>query len=181
MSNTLLVSASGHTATLGSLAIISAAPGETEIRREICNDWFKSPAAWKASIWEPASPPCKSGSQSALAIIDSCRYGGQYKEQQKSFSDLLIVLLLALLLLFAVLLFEFRTFSAPTAILASAVLSTAGALLALLATKPLFNSTFNVASFMGMIMVIGIVAKTAYCCSTPNNISSVWACRPRRP
>jgi multidrug efflux pump subunit AcrB len=60
-----------------------------------------------------------------------------------------------LVLLFAVLLFEFRTFSAPTAILASALLSTFGGFLALLVTR----TTFNVASFMGMIMVIGIVAK----------------------
>jgi len=60
-----------------------------------------------------------------------------------------------LLFLFIVLLFEFRTFSAPTAILASALLSTFGTFFALLITK----TTFNVASFMGMIMVIGIVAK----------------------
>jgi multidrug efflux pump subunit AcrB len=66
-----------------------------------------------------------------------------------------MVLVLALVLLFAVLLFEFRTFSAPIAILASALLSTFGGLLALLITR----TTFNVASFMGMIMVIGIVAK----------------------
>jgi multidrug efflux pump subunit AcrB len=58
-------------------------------------------------------------------------------------------------LLFAVLLFEFHTFSAPSAILASALLSTFGGFLALLVTR----TTFNVASFMGMIMVIGIVAK----------------------
>jgi len=82
-------------------------------------------------------------------------YGGLYEEQQKSFRDLLTVFLLALVLLFAVLLFEFRTFSAPLAILASAILSTFGGFLALLVT----GTTFNVASFMGMIMVIGIVAK----------------------
>ena len=68
---------------------------------------------------------------------------------------LMIVLFLALLLLFAVLLFEFRTFSAPAAILGSALLSTFGGFLALLIT----GTTFNVASRMGMIMVIGIVAK----------------------
>jgi multidrug efflux pump subunit AcrB len=54
-----------------------------------------------------------------------------------------------------VLLFEFRTFSAPVAILASALLSTFGGFLALLVMR----ITFNVASFMGMIMVVGIVAK----------------------
>jgi multidrug efflux pump subunit AcrB len=82
-------------------------------------------------------------------------YGGTFQEQQKSFRDLLKVLLLALLLLFAVLLFEFRTFSAPAAILASAILSTFGSMFALLVTR----TTFNVASFMGLIMVVGIVAK----------------------
>jgi len=65
------------------------------------------------------------------------------------------VLFLALLLLFMVLLFEFRSFSAPAAILASAMLSTFGGLLALLITR----TTFNIASFMGIIMVVGIVAK----------------------
>jgi multidrug efflux pump subunit AcrB len=82
-------------------------------------------------------------------------YGGTYQEQQKSFRDLLLVLVLAIVLVFAVLLFEFRSFSAPTAILASALLSTSGVFLALLVTR----TTFNVASFMGVIMVVGIVAK----------------------
>ena len=58
-------------------------------------------------------------------------------------------------LIFLVLLFEFRSFTAPIAILSSAVLSTSGVFLALLLTR----TTFNVSSFMGLIMVIGIVAK----------------------
>ena len=65
------------------------------------------------------------------------------------------MLALAILLVFAVLLFEFRTLAAPIAILSSALLSTAGVFLALLITR----TTFNIASFMGLIMVIGIVAK----------------------
>jgi len=92
-----------------------------------------------------------------LHIPSSIRvvYGGTYAEQQKSFRDLLSVLLLAIVLVFTVLLFEFRTFAAPTAIIASALLSTAGVFLALLVT----GTTFNISSFMGLIMVIGIVAK----------------------
>jgi multidrug efflux pump subunit AcrB len=82
-------------------------------------------------------------------------YGGTYREQQRSFHDLLIVLLLALVLVFLVLLFEFGTFSAPVAILSSAILSSSGVLLALLLT----GTTFNISSFMGLIMVVGIVAK----------------------
>ena len=56
---------------------------------------------------------------------------------------------------FLVLLIEFRTFSAPISIVSSALLSTSGVFFALLITR----LTFNVASFMGLIMVIGIVAK----------------------
>jgi multidrug efflux pump subunit AcrB len=82
-------------------------------------------------------------------------YGGLYKEQQKSFHDLVVVLVLALALVFIVLLFEFGGFAGPLAILTSALLSTSGVLFALWIT----GVTFNISSFMGLIMVIGIVAK----------------------
>ncbi len=82
-------------------------------------------------------------------------YGGLYRTQQKSFRDLVMVLFLAVIFVFLVLLFEFKNFSAPIAILASATLSTAGVLFALFIT----GSTLNLSSFMGLIMVIGIVAK----------------------
>ena len=83
------------------------------------------------------------------------KYGGTYEEQQSSFQDLVFVLVLAIVLVFIVLLFEFGSFSAPIAILASALLSTSGVFLALLVT----HTTFNISSFMGVIMVVGIVAK----------------------
>jgi multidrug efflux pump subunit AcrB len=82
-------------------------------------------------------------------------YGGQYAEQQKSFHDLVFVLALAIVLVFMVLLFEFDGFAAPIAVLSSALLSTCGVFLALLIT----GTTFNLSSFMGLIMVVGIVAK----------------------
>ena len=94
---------------------------------------------------------------SRLNVPPSIRidYGGQYKEQQETFRQMAIVLALAVVFIFGVLLFEFRDFAAPTAILASALLSISGVLFALLITR----ITFNVASFMGLIMVVGIVAK----------------------
>jgi multidrug efflux pump subunit AcrB len=83
------------------------------------------------------------------------QFGGGYQEQQRSFRDLAFVLTLAIVLVFIVLLFEFGNFAAPLAILCSALLSTFGVFMALLIT----GQTFNLASFMGLIMVIGIVAK----------------------
>jgi multidrug efflux pump subunit AcrB len=156
MNNTLLTSASGHAATLGSLASVSTDPGETEIRRENLQRVVQVTARFEGVDFSNGMAAVKKAVND-LHLPSSIRveYGGLYAEQQKSFSDLLMVLCAALLLLFTVLLFEFRTFAAPTAILASALLSTFGAFLALLVTR----TTFNVASFMGMIMVIGIVAK----------------------
>jgi CzcA family heavy metal efflux pump len=156
MTNTLLTSATGKTATLGSLATVVTDPGETEIRRENLQRLVQVTARFEGLDFSNGMAAVKK-TISGLHLPSSIRveYGGLYAEQQKSFSDLSMVLFLALLLLFTVLLFEFRTFSAPTAILASALLSTFGGFLALLITR----TTFNVASFMGMIMVLGIVAK----------------------
>ena len=156
MGNTLLTSSTGKTATLGSLASISTDPGQTEIRRENLQRLVEVTARFEGVDLGTGMASIKK-TVAELHLPSSIRveYGGLYQEQQKSFRDLLTVFLLALLLLFVVLLFEFRTFWAPTAILSSALLSTFGGFLALLITQ----TTFNVASFMGMIMVIGIVAK----------------------
>src|SRR5437879_12648080 len=156
MSNTLLTSASGRTATLGSLATVTSDPGQTEIRRENLQRLVEVTGRFEGVDLGSGIAAVKKAVD-GLHLPSSIRveYGGTYAEQMKSFRDLLMVFLLALVLLFAVLLFEFRTFSAPTAILASALLSTFGGFLALLIT----GSKFNVASFMSMFMVIGIVAK----------------------
>jgi multidrug efflux pump subunit AcrB len=156
MSNTLLNSASGHTATLGTLANVTQLPGQTEIRRENLQRNVVVTARLE-------NRDLGSGVKAVQKVVDDLHlpssirvvYGGTYAEQQQSFRDLRLVLGLAILLVFAVLLFEFRTLAAPIAILASSLLSTAGVFLALLITR----TTFNIASFMGLIMVIGIVAK----------------------
>jgi multidrug efflux pump subunit AcrB len=82
-------------------------------------------------------------------------FGGLYQEQQASFRELMLTLLLAIALVFLVLLIEFRSFAHPIAIVTGAVLALSGALAALLVTR----TTLNVVSLMGMIMVVGIVAK----------------------
>jgi CzcA family heavy metal efflux pump len=156
LSNTLLNSSSGRTATLGSLATIQELPGQTEIRRENLQrdvavtarlegrDLGSAVAAVRQAVGQLHLPP-------SIRVV----YGGTYQQQQRSFHDLILVLLLAVVLVFLVLLFEFRRFAAPLAILSSALLSTSGVFVALLIT----GTTFNISSFMGLIMVVGIVAK----------------------
>ncbi len=156
MRDTLLVSSTGHTATLGALATVVESPGQTEIRREnLQRDVAVTARLEGRSLGSGMADVQKV--VAGLHIPSTIRlvYGGTYAEQQRSFHDLIVVLILAVLLLFIVLLFEFGSFGAPVAILSSALLSTSGVFIALLITR----TTFNISSFMGMIMVIGIVAK----------------------
>jgi CzcA family heavy metal efflux pump len=154
--NTVFTSASGHTATLGSLAAIEQLPPQNEVRRENLQRMIAVTGRLEGSDLGTAMNKVRR-TVAGMHLPASVRvtYGGTYEEQQKSFRDLLQVLILALALVFGVLLTEFRNFPAPIAILTSSVLSISGVILALLITR----TTFNVASFMGLIMVIGIVAK----------------------
>ena len=154
--NTVFNSSSGHTASLGSLAEVTELPPQNEILRENLQQMITVSGRLEGSDLGSAMQQVQATVQN-LHIPSSVRveYGGTYQEQQKSFRDLLRVLVLALALVFGVLLAEFRNFFAPIAILSSSVLSISGVVLALLVTR----TDFNVASFMGLIMVIGIVAK----------------------
>ena len=154
--NTLLVSSTGKTATLGSLAAVIDQPGQTEIRREnLQRDVTVTARLEGRDLGSGVADVQKVLAGLHMPSTIRVEYGGQYEEQQRSFHDLVFVLILAILLVFIVLLFEFGSFAAPLAVLASALLSTSGVFLALLITR----TTFNLSSFMGLIMVIGIVAK----------------------
>ncbi|MGH9587344.1 MAG: efflux RND transporter permease subunit, partial [Acidobacteriaceae bacterium] len=154
--DTLLNSATGRTATLGALATVRQMPPVNEIHEENLQRVVTVTGDMEGTDLGSAVRGVKK-IVAGLHLPEKVHvvYGGTYQEQQKSFHDLVRVLLLALCLVFGVLLAEFRNFSAPVSILASSVLSTAGVVFALLIT----GVTFNVASFMGLIMVIGIVAK----------------------
>jgi multidrug efflux pump subunit AcrB len=157
ITNTLLVSSTGKTATLGSLATVTMMPGQTEIRRENQQRLVTVTARLKDGVDLGSGVKAAQNAVAALNVPPSIRlqWAGQFQEQQQTFKQMATVLALAVVFIFGVLLFEFRDFAAPTAILASALLSTSGVLLALLVT----GLTFNVSSFMGLIMVVGIVAK----------------------
>ncbi len=81
--------------------------------------------------------------------------GGQYESQQSSFRDLLSVLALALAAVFTVLVIQFRAFLPALVIMSAAPLSLIGVFLLLLIT----NTPLNVSSFMGIILMVGLVVK----------------------
>jgi Cu/Ag efflux pump CusA len=84
-------------------------------------------------------------------------YGGAYAEQQKSFKELLLILITSSLLVFGVILFLFKDFKIAITILIIAVLGIAGSYLALFLT----NTPLNVGSYTGLIMIVGIIGENS--------------------
>ena len=109
---------------------IDELPGQTEIRRENLQRYVEVTARLEGvDLGTGVAAVQKAVADLKLPPSIRVEYGGTYQEQQKSFRDLAIVLVLAVVLVFLVLLFEFRIFTAPIAILSSAMLSTSGVLL----------------------------------------------------
>lgn len=81
--------------------------------------------------------------------------GGSYLDQQESFADLTTLLLLILLLVFIVMASQFESLTYPFIIMFSVPFAVSGVIIALLIT----NTNFNMMSFIGVIMLAGIVVK----------------------
>jgi len=81
--------------------------------------------------------------------------GGQYESQQDAFRALLLVLFLAAVSVSAVMVVQFESFVEPLLVLLVAPVSFVGALLMLWIT----GTALNVASFMGLILLVGLIVK----------------------
>jgi HAE1 family hydrophobic/amphiphilic exporter-1 len=81
--------------------------------------------------------------------------GGTYKDQQESFSDLFTLLLIIVLLVFIVIASQFESLTYPFIIMFSVPFGISGVVLALALT----GGTLNMMSFVGLIMLVGIVVK----------------------
>jgi Cu/Ag efflux pump CusA len=84
-------------------------------------------------------------------------YGGAYAEQQRAFNELLIIMFLSSFLVFTVILFLFRKIKIALIIMFIALLGISGSLLALFIT----STALNVGSYIGMIMIVGIIGENS--------------------
>ncbi|MDQ1769324.1 AcrB/AcrD/AcrF family protein [Labilibaculum sp. A4] len=84
-------------------------------------------------------------------------YGGAYAEQQKSFSELLKILIAGGLMVFTVVLFMFKKLAISLVVLFISVLGISGSLIALYFT----GTPLNVGSYTGLIMIIGIIGENS--------------------
>jgi HAE1 family hydrophobic/amphiphilic exporter-1 len=83
--------------------------------------------------------------------------GGEARDQAEVFTRIFTALGIAVLLMYLILVMQFGSFLDPLAILLSLPLSLIGVVLALILT----NSTLNIMSLIGVILLMGIVAKNA--------------------
>ncbi|MBA5606243.1 efflux RND transporter permease subunit [Duganella sp. FT3S] len=83
--------------------------------------------------------------------------GGAGKDQAELFTEMAIALVMGIGLMYLILVMQFGSFTAPVAVMLSLPLSLIGVVLALLVT----GSTLNLMSFIGVIMLMGLVAKNA--------------------
>ena len=150
-------STSGQLFRLDQLADIEYDKGQAEIERENLRQMVAVTGRLEGSDLGTAIRQIQSQLVADVKLPPgmTIEYGGIYQEQQSSFRELAVSLLLAVVLVFITLLIEFRSYGHPIAIVTGAVLALSGVVVALFIT----GSTLNVVSLMGMIMIVGIVAK----------------------
>jgi CzcA family heavy metal efflux pump len=150
-------SSSGQLFRLDQVADVDIDKGQTEIERENLRQMIGVTGRLEGNDLGTAIRQIKDQLVKDVKFPPgmTVEYGGLYQEQQSSFRELAMALVLAVLLVFITLLIEFRSYAHPIAIVTGAVLALSGVLLALFIT----GSTLNVVSLMGMIMIVGIVAK----------------------
>ncbi len=156
--NLKFITPQGHSVTLDQFADITYGSGPTLLERR-----DKSPsvsvqaqvvgkaAGTLAEEWEAAF------SQLELKPGVAFKWGGNKENQDEGFGTLGIALLASIVLVYAVMVILYNSFSKPFIILFSIPLSFIGAMLLLALT----NETLNIFTILGIIMLIGLVAKNA--------------------
>jgi CzcA family heavy metal efflux pump len=149
----------GRTKSISELATIKLNEGDPEIERENLQSMGVVSARLENRDLGSTMNEIKSelGKKISLAPGYSIEYGGDYAEQQKSFSELLTILIASSILVFAVILFLFKEIKAAFIILIIAVLGIAGSYLALFIT----GTPLNVGSYTGLIMIVGIIGENS--------------------
>ena len=142
---------------LGQVADVVEIPGELELERDNLRQYVAVTGGnpgrrtWAASS-TTSRPKLATGPQFPAGTIE---FGGLYQQQQESFHNLMVVMIMAVVLIFTVLLLEFRSFLEPIAIVLGALLALMGTVAALYMT----GISENIISRLGAIIGVGIVAK----------------------
>ncbi len=149
----------GRLIPISSLAAVAVNAGDAEIRRENLQSMGVVTARLDNRDLGTVIREIQQQVAGRVALPSGyhVEYGGAYADQQQSFKELLTILIAVSLLVFGVILFLFREFKVALLILMIAVLGISGSYLALYLT----NTPLNVGSYIGLIMIVGIIGENA--------------------
>ncbi|MDO9519253.1 MAG: efflux RND transporter permease subunit [Pseudohongiella sp.] len=151
--------ANGQVVPLSSLVTSSYDRGPTDIRRingqrvTYINANLESGLALGDAVERIRADLAQMPLPDGFSIV----YGGQYEEQQRAQRDFVMAIVMALVLIYMVMAAQFERFLDPLIVMFSVPLAIVGVIPMLLAT----GTTLNMQSFMGLIMLIGIVVNNA--------------------
>ncbi|HET7152321.1 MAG TPA: efflux RND transporter permease subunit, partial [Candidatus Kapabacteria bacterium] len=159
LSQTQIFSPKGFYLPLSNVATVDLTAGQSEVHREnLKQDVSVTARLDERDLGSAMKEISKTLAKSlVLPAGVTIEYGGLYQSQQESFKGLLMVLGAAALFVFIVLLFEFESLKVPVIVFLVNIPSLFGVIFALWVT----NVSFNISSFVGMILIVGIVAENA--------------------
>ncbi len=143
---------------LGSIASINPGEGPLSINRENQERYMQVLAGIDGRRFSDAA----SDVEAALARIETpygftIDMGGELEEQRQVFVELLIGVLLAVFLVYTVMAVQFESLVQPLVIMTAVPFSLLGVLLTLAVT----GTTLNMNSFLGLVVLVGIVVNNA--------------------
>jgi CzcA family heavy metal efflux pump len=151
-----IIGANGQVLPLSALATLKSNAGEGEISRENQQRYVSLKANLEGrDLGSAVQEVRRKLAGLKLPAGYTLVLGGLYASQQETFGQLLAVLGLAIVLVYLVLVVQFRSFSQPLAIFTAIPLALFGVVVALWLT----HTPINVSSFMGIILLIGLVVK----------------------
>jgi CzcA family heavy metal efflux pump len=151
-----LTNGNGTIVPLSATAAVTEAEGQQELHREDLKQMVPVTARLEGRGMGSAVRDITAMMATvALPLGYTWQLGGLYESQQESFRSLVLVLAVAVLLVFVVLVAQFRRFTSAAVILSAAPLSLVGAFGLLLITR----TPLNVSSFMGLILLVGLIVK----------------------
>jgi CzcA family heavy metal efflux pump len=144
---------------LGDVATISTGRPETEIDRENLKTYVGVTARLSGRDLGSTIAEIQDSIRSEVQLGPgmSIRFGGQFQQQQQSFQDLLYVLMASLVLVALLVLFVFGDWRASVVTAFSAIAVLVGSFGLLILT----GKTLNISSYVGAIMMVGIVGEKA--------------------
>ena len=150
----------GGRARLGDLATLRTDPGEAEIARDNLRTMVSVTGRLSGRDLGSAMAEIQRRLPRELPLPpeSTIQFGGLWAEQQKSFRGLVAVLAGVTGLIALVLLMAFRSWGQVAAVL----MVVASSLVGVFAALHLGGATFNISSFVGAIMTVGIVSENAF-------------------